>query len=203
MPKRQQGSSIGRLKRIVQLLSILDSPKPHSAAQLAQAIGVSKRTVYRDLAALEQCGVPALFDDAVHGYTLPWPVTNRLNTEELLCLLIAVHAIQIRAAPKFGRLLRKAATKLAKLLPDSDRGALKQLTRVFGRPLRETPRRQEDHLLTVLRAIEQKNQCRLSMKANCRERNRTNCTCWRFGRPMYIGNSSGSSKARSTTVPSR
>lgn len=154
------------MKRIIHMISMFDSPEPRTTAQIAQALGVSKRTVYRDLKALEECGLPALFDDAAHGYTLASPVTCRLKVDELLCLLIGAHAINVHAAPKFRRLLSKASDKLAKLLPARDRGALRRLTRVFGEPIRESPRRQEDHLLTILQAVERKRALRVDYD-NC------------------------------------
>lgn len=166
MPNAKMGGGGSRLKRIIHMIAMFDSAQPRKPAQIAQALGVSKRTVYRDLAVLQECGLPALFDNAAHGYTLASPVTCRLKVDELLCLLIAVHAIAVHAAPSFRRLLRKASGKLARLLPTRDRKALRKLTKIFGEPIRESPRRQEDHLLTILQAVERKKALRVDYE-NC------------------------------------
>lgn len=153
MAKQPKGSTLSRLKRLLRLLALIDSAEVRSAVQLAEAIGVSRRTVFRDLALLEQCGLPVRFEHGSRGYTLASPLTCRLKTDELVCLLIAAHAVQLRAAPAFGRLVQQAVAKLLRIVPETERAALKQWARIFERPIRQVPRRQEEHLLTILDAV--------------------------------------------------
>lgn len=47
-----------RVSRLLRLIALLQSRTPWSAAGLARELGVSRRTVFRDLKALEQAGVP-------------------------------------------------------------------------------------------------------------------------------------------------
>lgn len=155
MPRGRKGSTLSRLKRLLRLLALIDSADVLSAEQLARAINVSRRTVFRDLALLEQCGLPVRFEHGSRGYTLASPLTCRLKTDELACLLLAAQAVQLRAAPAFGRLIHQAIAKLSRILPEADRAALKQWTRMFERPIRPSPRRQEQHLLTILDAVRQ------------------------------------------------
>lgn len=153
MPRHQTGSTLTRIKRIISLISLIDSSPSHSASQISQELGVSKRTVYRDLAMLDQCGVPTLFEETTSGYILPSPISCRLNSGELICLLIALHAFKLCSAPIFAKRLNQATVKLAKMLPVSERDSLKKLWRLFERPLNQSRRRQEDHLLTILSAV--------------------------------------------------
>lgn len=150
-PRKHAGSN--RLRRIISLICLLDAGEPLSSAELADEIGVSKRTIYRDLAALKEAGVPAVFDDRESGYSLAAPVICRLKVNELLCALIAMHAVQLRASPEFSRLLRRAQSKLARILPDSAQKVPEALDRIFGQPPRGSSRKQEDYLLAMLRAV--------------------------------------------------
>jgi len=58
-----------RLSRLVAILTILQTKRIVNSTKLAEKFGVSTRTIYRDLKALEQAGVPILTEDG-KGYTL-------------------------------------------------------------------------------------------------------------------------------------
>ena len=58
-----------RLSRLVAILTQLQARRLVTATRLAEKFGVSTRTIYRDLKALEQAGVPILPEDG-KGYTL-------------------------------------------------------------------------------------------------------------------------------------
>ncbi|MAN28984.1 MULTISPECIES: helix-turn-helix transcriptional regulator [Mesonia] len=58
-----------RLSRLVAILTQLQTRRLVTATKLAEKFGVSTRTIYRDLKALEQAGVPILTEDG-KGYTL-------------------------------------------------------------------------------------------------------------------------------------
>lgn len=58
-----------RLSRLVAILTILQTKRIVTSAGLAEKFGVSTRTIYRDLKALEQAGVPILTEEG-KGYTL-------------------------------------------------------------------------------------------------------------------------------------
>ena len=52
-----------RLSRLVAILTQLQTRRLVTATKLAEKFGVSTRTIYRDLKALEQAGVPILTED--------------------------------------------------------------------------------------------------------------------------------------------
>lgn len=58
-----------RLSRLVAILTQLQTRQLVTSTKLAEKFGVSTRTIYRDLKALEQAGVPILTKDG-RGYTL-------------------------------------------------------------------------------------------------------------------------------------
>lgn len=58
-----------RLSRLVAILTQMQTRRLVTSTKLAEKFGVSTRTIYRDLKALEQAGVPILTEDG-KGYTL-------------------------------------------------------------------------------------------------------------------------------------
>ncbi|CAI9685560.1 YafY family transcriptional regulator [Elizabethkingia anophelis] len=89
-------NNIKRLSRLAAILTILQTKRLLTASELANKFSVSKRTVYRDIKALEQAGVPILTEDGkgyslMEGYRIP-PVmfteseANALVTAEQLIL---------------------------------------------------------------------------------------------------------------------
>ena len=58
-----------RLSRLVAILTQLQTRRLITSTKLAEKFGVSTRTIYRDLKALEQADVPILTEDG-KGYTL-------------------------------------------------------------------------------------------------------------------------------------
>ncbi|WP_158795593.1 YafY family protein [Pedobacter sp. L105] len=58
-----------RLSRLVAILTQLQTKRIVTAPELANRFSVSTRTIYRDIRALEQSGVPVLTEDG-KGYTL-------------------------------------------------------------------------------------------------------------------------------------
>jgi predicted DNA-binding transcriptional regulator YafY len=58
-----------RLSRLTAILTILQTKRLLTASELANKFSVSNRTIYRDIKALEQAGVPILTEEG-RGYTL-------------------------------------------------------------------------------------------------------------------------------------
>lgn len=85
-----------RLSRLTAILTQLQTKRLLTANELAEKFSISKRTVYRDIKALEQADVPILTEDGkgytlMEGYRIP-PVmfteseANALITAEKLIL---------------------------------------------------------------------------------------------------------------------
>lgn len=89
-------NDIKRLSRLTAILTQLQTKKLLTSVMLAEKFGVSIRTIYRDIKALERAGVPILTKDGkgyslMEGYRIP-PVmfteneANALTTAEQLVL---------------------------------------------------------------------------------------------------------------------
>src|SRR6187402_3559676 len=85
-----------RLSRLTAILMLLQTKRLSTASELASRFMVSNRTIYRDIKALEQAGVPILTEEGkgyllMEGYRIP-PVmfteseANALITAEQLIL---------------------------------------------------------------------------------------------------------------------
>jgi predicted DNA-binding transcriptional regulator YafY len=85
---------LNRVDRLLGILTILQSKKFVTAEQLATRFEISIRTVYRDIRALDEIGVPVTFEpnkgyNIVQGYFLP-PVTFTTEEANALALMGAI-----------------------------------------------------------------------------------------------------------------
>jgi len=90
-----KNKSIPRLSRLSSILILLQSKRLITAGQIAEKFGISKRTAYRDIKALEESGVPIITEEGkgyslLEGYTLP-PVM--FSEEEANALITAQQII--------------------------------------------------------------------------------------------------------------
>jgi len=71
-----KGDDIKRISRLTAILTQLQTKRRLTAASLSEKFGVSTRTIYRDLKALERAGVPILSEQGkgyalIEGYRIP------------------------------------------------------------------------------------------------------------------------------------
>lgn len=87
----------GRVSRIVNILTTLQSGEKYSPADLEKLLGVSRRTVFRDLKELQTIGVPYKFDSKGGYYQIDpkffLPPID-LSLQEALSILILVHKMR-------------------------------------------------------------------------------------------------------------
>lgn len=86
---------MNRIDRLFGILTLLQSKKYVTAEQIAEKFSMSVRTVYRDIKALGEQGIPVSFEQhkgyfIVQGYFLP-PVS--FTTEEANALLLMEHLV--------------------------------------------------------------------------------------------------------------
>lgn len=92
---------IPRLSRLSNILILLQSKRLITAQQIADKFGISKRTAYRDIKALEEAGVPIITEEGkgyslLEGYSLP-PI---MFTEEEANALITAQNIIVKNKDK-------------------------------------------------------------------------------------------------------
>ena len=123
--------SLGRIYRLLDLMSVLQSGRAHNADQLADVCEVSRRTIFRDLKALRISGIPVEYDAARQGYfVVPGfflPATN-LTLDEALGLLVVCYEMGKREGLPFHTAARTAALKLQSNLPGKLREYVDELT---------------------------------------------------------------------------
>lgn len=114
---------IKRFNRIVAIYFQLQAKPIVKAQDLADQFEVSQRTIYRDIKALEQAGIP-IYGEAgmgyglVEGYRLP---PTKFSREEILTLAAAEKLMQKFVDPDLFRHFRTALNKIKAYLRYSDK----------------------------------------------------------------------------------
>lgn len=118
-----------RADRLFQIVLLLDRGRAVTARELADALEVSERTIYRDVAHLGASGVPV--DGAAgvgylmrKGYHLP-PLM--FDVEELAALALGTRMVGVWADAALGRAAERALLKIEAVLP-ADRKAAADAT---------------------------------------------------------------------------
>ncbi|MHC4720326.1 MAG: helix-turn-helix transcriptional regulator [Planctomycetota bacterium] len=152
----------GRISRVVQILTTLQSGQGYSVSDLAKLFGTSRRTVFRDLKELQAIGVPYHYNAKSGGYTIDpeffLPPID-LNLQEALGLLLLVHKAgrQIQLPFKNSALL--AALKVENNLPAKIRQYCNTaLQNISTRPGAQAPARALDKTFAQLQKAITKKQ---------------------------------------------
>jgi predicted DNA-binding transcriptional regulator YafY len=157
------------LARLLQLLLILQSERFPNATRLAEACGVSRRTIYRDLTILEAAGITVLYQPDRQGYRLARECLlqpPQLDDMEALALLI-MSRLGFAQDP-FG-LLPHARTGLAKVLqalPVPLRGRVTSCGELIPdeRSNLEFPPERQAIYETILSALSQRRRLRITYR---------------------------------------
>jgi predicted DNA-binding transcriptional regulator YafY len=122
---------MSRAARLLELLELLRRRRaPVSAEELATKLDVSIRTLYRDIATLQQQGAEIRGEPGVGyvlrpGFTLP-PLM--FSAEELEALVLGSHWVAVRGDPHLSAAARGAIEKIRAVLPDELRESLAEAT---------------------------------------------------------------------------
>lgn len=98
-----EGKNLARLSRLTAILTQLQTKRLVTATELAKKFGVSIRTIYRDVRALEASGIPIFAEEGkgyalVEGYRLP-PVS--FTESEANALITAEHLVRLNKDQSF------------------------------------------------------------------------------------------------------
>jgi predicted DNA-binding transcriptional regulator YafY len=120
---------MNRIDRLFGILTYLQSKKYVTAEAIAEKFKMSVRTVYRDIKALNEQGIPVSFEQhrgyfIVQGYFLP-PVS--FNTEEANALLLMEHMVQGFADKSILTHYTAALNKVKAVMRTSDKEKLEFL----------------------------------------------------------------------------
>jgi len=121
---------VGRLHRVLKIITLLQSRRFYNANQLATDCGVSRRTIYRDLDMIEKAGIPFYYDRKAGGYQIHQtgllPAIN-LNLEEALALVLMASELGRTGRLPLFQPARDAAAKVESSLPLGLRATLGNL----------------------------------------------------------------------------
>ncbi len=126
---------MSRTQRLLDLLQLLRAYRyPVTAQALAQELGISVRTLYRDIASLQQQGAnitgePGLGYVLKPGFMLP-PLM--FSEEEIEALVLGSRWVAERGDQRLAAAARTALHKVAAVLPDDLRRALDTNTLLVG-----------------------------------------------------------------------
>lgn len=116
-----------RTQRLYALIEKLKDGKLHRAEDLARELGVSVRTVYRDMDALAASGVP-VEGERGHGYSARAAITLpplNLTEAELEALHLGLVAVGQSADAEMQNAARSLSSKIDAVLPEDLHGAPK------------------------------------------------------------------------------
>lgn len=110
-----------RLTRLLKLVQLLQSGDYQNADSLSLQVDVSRRTIFRDLSALNSAGFPVLYDEARGGYFCPAPwrlPLDPLTPAEAMALLLICHELgRSEGGIPFFSAARSASHKISRSLP--------------------------------------------------------------------------------------
>jgi len=120
---------MNRTDRLVATVMLLQSHRVITAARIASHFEITERTVYRDLAALSEAGVPILAEAGVgyslmRGYHLP-PVM--FTQEEAMALVTGGLLVEQMTDPSVREAMRSAMRKVRAALPEDLQGRIGRL----------------------------------------------------------------------------
>lgn len=162
---------MNRIDRLFGIMALLQSKKYVTAEQIAERFGISVRTVYRDVKALGEQGVPVSFEQhkgyfIVQGYFLP-PVS--FSSEEASALLLMEAMVYGFADKSIQKHYSSALTKVKNVLKASQKEKLEVLTKNIRLQIPACFQLNSDYLATLQHAIAAKVMVELAYKNNKEE----------------------------------
>lgn len=145
---------MNRTDRLLAIVLELQGKGTVTAEKLAETFGVTKRTIYRDVGALSEAGVPVAAEagvgySLVEGYFLP-PVN--FTNEEAIMLLLGADFISQSFGRDYGESASAAGRKIEALLSASMRKEVQELKRSMRfLSMGQTGKRHELEILKQIR----------------------------------------------------
>jgi proteasome accessory factor B len=112
--------NISRVSRLLQLVTLLQTGKGHNVNSLSQECGVSRRTIFRDLEAIREAGLPLDFNPEFQVYRLRQQLSlppMQFTAEEALATIVLCGELRHKERFPFPDAATSAARKLESVLP--------------------------------------------------------------------------------------
>ncbi len=158
-----------RLERVLHLLGLFETGLRYNAAGLAMELGVSRRTVFRDIQLLRRVGVQVGYSEQRQLYFLESSIPRRglsLSEHEAAILLLGARLSSLHRDENLSRELQDAMNKLLRCLPGSTRATVADFLNTCDKatPTVCVPRNSEP-IGEILRAVLQRNPVRIEFQA--------------------------------------
>lgn len=148
---------MNRIDRLTAILTHLQSKRTVKAADLSERFGVSLRTIYRDVRALEESGIPIIGEagqgySLLEGYRLPPVMFTR---EEALSFLLAEKLLENAVDGESKRYFSEALYKVKSVLRSTEKDLLEDFSgRIAVDQLNpELNQEQQPHLQRAIQGI--------------------------------------------------
>ena len=148
---------MNRLNRLTAILTQLQSKRHLPAEEIANRFEISLRTVYRDIRALEEAGVPITGEAGkgytlVEGYRLP-PVM--FDEKEAFSLLLAEKVIEKFTDKEISQHFQSALIKIKSVLKDQQKLAIDHLDEqvIYYKHELTTPSKNEKAIQRIMSAL--------------------------------------------------
>jgi predicted DNA-binding transcriptional regulator YafY len=157
-----------QLSRLIQILVLLQNERYPNARDLAEHCEVSRRTIYRDLDALEASGIPIRFHDERLGYGVAPSFQFQppgLDDGEILALAILAKTSHNLLEPLgLQHAARIGSEKLLKTISAAMRDRAASILDAIETsiPERETPEQRRRHLGRILECLGERKQVRIA-----------------------------------------
>ena len=146
---------MNRIDRLFGILTTLQSKKYVTATQLADKYEISVRTVYRDVRALEELGIPVSFEQPkgyfiVQGYFLP-PLS--FSVDEANSLILMASLAEKFADKSIARHSNNALAKIKTVLKSSVKDQTNRFSDHINVYIPESEKTENDFLIDIQTAI--------------------------------------------------
>lgn len=167
---------MSRLTRLTSILLQLQSKRVVTSQDLADKFNISQRTVYRDIKALEEAGVPLIGEPGtgyslIEGYRLP-PVM--FSKEEAIAFLTAEKLVEKLTDAATYQVYQSALTKIKAVLRSDEKEHLESMYEhiaVVDNPYLPKDNINTNHIQVILKSITQKSVIEISYFANHTQEN--------------------------------
>jgi predicted DNA-binding transcriptional regulator YafY len=124
---------MNRIDRLFAMLLVLQTRELVRAEELARKFEISQRTVYRDVAALSEMGIPIVSRPSegyslMEGYFLP-PLV--FTPEEAAALMLGARLLALHAEGRLPQDAEQAMTKIAHVLPTQSREQVERWSEII------------------------------------------------------------------------
>lgn len=114
-PHLAEEAALARLERVLKMVRMLQSGQRYTSGDLSNEFGVAKRTIFRDIKVLRDCGIPVDTGAKGDGYYLEGDVFLReaeLTAREIGLILLGIHTARQLPSPARDGLLEGGLNKL-------------------------------------------------------------------------------------------